>query len=78
MRSQRISESKVLGYDINRLDEYDDSGLLHSTRYEVMCPRRGAMLASFPGLRAARRYVLVHELRNVARDRLRADQIRVA
>ena len=78
MRSQRISETRVLGYPIDRLDEYDDAGLLRLTRFEVLCPRRGAVLASFPDLRAARRYVLVQELRNVASDRLRAGQIRVA
>lgn len=78
MRIQRFPETKVLGYPIDRLDAYDDAGLLRATRFEVRCPRRDVALASFPALRAARRFVLVHELRNVARDRLRAGQIRVA
>jgi len=63
MRSMRIAESSVLGYRIERLDEYDDTGLLRSVRYEVMCPHSGAVLASHPSLRSARRHVIVHELR---------------
>jgi hypothetical protein len=63
MRSMRIAESSVLGYPIERLDEYEDTGLLCSTRYEVMCPYTGAVLGSYPNLRAARRRVILRELR---------------
>ena len=63
MRSMRSIESSVLGYGIERLDEYDDTGLLRSMRYEVMCPQTGAVLASHPSLRAARRQVILLELR---------------
>jgi hypothetical protein len=64
MRSMRSIESRVLGYGIERLDEYDDTGLLRSMRYEVMCPQTGAVLASHPSLRSARRCVILLEMRN--------------
>lgn len=38
MRSVRFTETKVLGYSIERVDEYDDVGLLRSMRREVLCP----------------------------------------
>jgi hypothetical protein len=59
----RIAESSVLGYGIERLDEYDETGLLYSIRYEVMCPYTGTVLGSYPTLRAARRRVILRELR---------------
>jgi len=73
MRSVRIAESSVLGYRIERLDEYDDTGLLRSMRYEVMCPHSGKVLANHPNLRAARRQVILHELR-IARAGERDDR----
>jgi len=62
MRSMRSIETRMLGYTIERLDEYDDTGLLRSIRFEVLCPRSGAVLASHPSMRAARKYVIVQEL----------------
>jgi len=69
MRSLRIAESSVLGYRIERLDEYDDNGLLRSMRYEVLCPHTSKVLASHPSLRSARRHVILHELRAARSDR---------
>jgi hypothetical protein len=62
MRSIRVTESKVLGYNIERVDEYDDVGLLRSMRHEVLCPQTGAVLASHASKRAAERFVIAHEL----------------
>lgn len=67
MRCMRIAESSVLGYRIERLEEYDETGLLLPTRYEVICPVTGAVLASHPSLRSARRHVILHELRAARR-----------
>ena len=62
MRSIRVMESKVLGYNIERVDEYDDVGLLRSMRHEVLCPQTGAVLASHASKRAAERFVIAREL----------------
>ena len=63
MRCFRSSESSVLGYRVERVDEYDEMGMLRSMRYEVMCPFTGVVLGSHPSLRAARKHVVLHELR---------------
>jgi hypothetical protein len=62
MRSMRIAESNVLGYQIERVDEYDDVGLLRSMRHEVLCPQTGVVLASHATRRAAERFVVAREL----------------
>jgi len=62
MRCIRHSESNVLGYRIERLDEYDDGGLLRSMRYEVLCPHTGVVLGNHASLRAAQKHVILHEL----------------
>jgi hypothetical protein len=62
MRSMRIAESNVLGYQIERVDEYDDVGLLRSMRHEVLCPQTGSVLASHTTRRAAERFVVAREL----------------
>jgi hypothetical protein len=64
MRSKRVTETKVLGYNIERVDEYDDAGLLRSMRHEVLCPQTGAVLASHGTRRAAERFVIARELHN--------------
>ena len=64
MRSIRTSETTVLGYHIERLDEYEQSGMLKSIRYEVLCPHTGAVLGSHSSLRAAHKHVILHELRS--------------
>jgi hypothetical protein len=62
MRSIRVTETKVLGYSIECVDEYDDVGLLCSMRREVLCPQTGAVLASHASRRAAERFVIAREL----------------
>ena len=62
MRSMRFAKTKVLGYHIERVDEYDDVGLLRSIRHEVLCPQTGAVLASHVSRRAAERFVIAREL----------------
>ena len=62
MRSMRCAKTKVLGYHIERVDEYDDVGLLRSIRHEVLCPQTGAVLASHVSRRAAERFVIASEL----------------
>jgi hypothetical protein len=71
MRSLRCTETQVLGYRIERLDEYDDAGLLHSMNYEVLCPRTGAVLASVANAQAAKRFVILHELRAIREGTMR-------
>lgn len=79
MRSLRCTEAQVLGYTIERLDEYDDTGLLHSMNYEVLCPRTGAVLASLANAQAAKRFVILHELRAIREGTLRLNKtVRVA
>lgn len=74
MRSLRCTEAQVLGYQIERLDEYDDAGLLQSMNYEVMCPRTGAVLASVANAQAAKRYVILHELRAIREGTMRLNR----
>lgn len=65
MRSNRTRQATVLGHSIERIDEYDEVGLRSNVRYEVMCPYTGAVLTSRATLRAAKRYVILHELRSI-------------
>ena len=74
MRSLRCTEAQVLGYQIERLDEYDDAGLLQSMNYEVLCPRTGAVLASVANAQAAKRYVVLHELRAIREGTMRLNK----
>jgi len=74
MRSLRCTEAQVLGYQIERLDEYDDAGLLQSMNYEVVCPRTGAVLASMANAQAAKRYVILHELRAIREGTMRLNK----
>jgi len=79
MRSLRCTEAQVLGYRIERLDEYDDAGLLHSMNYEVLCPRTGAVLASLANAQAAKRFIVLHELRAIREGTMRLNKnVRVA
>lgn len=65
MRCKRFPETRVFGYPIERLEEYDDAGLPRALRYEVLCPKTGAVLGAFDDAHAARRYAIVHELRAI-------------
>lgn len=75
MRGKRILEAGMFGYRIERLEEYDGAGPPCTTRYEVMCPRSGAVLGNFADAIEAKRFVLVHELRAIraATQRLNKD-----
>jgi len=74
MRSLRCTEAQVLGYKIERLDEYDDAGLLQAMNYEVLWPRTGAVLASVANAQAAKRYVILHELRAIREGTMRLNK----
>jgi hypothetical protein len=75
MRSKRCLETRMLGYKIERLDEYDDAGPPFSTRFEVLCPRSGAVLGDFADVGEAKRFVLVHELRAIRAGTQRLNKI---
>lgn len=63
MRCKRFPESRVFGYAIERLEEYDETGLPRPLRFEVMCPKTGVVLGAFDDSQAAKRFAIVHELR---------------
>lgn len=63
MRSKRTVESRIFGYRIERLEEFDNAGPPCATRFEVVCPRSGTVLGNFDDAVDAKRFVLVHELR---------------
>jgi len=77
MRCIRNAESAVLGYRIERVEEYDASGMLQAMRYEVICPHTGATLGNHASLRAAQKHVILHEL-HASRALRQARQPRVA
>ena len=77
MRCTRKAESTVLGYRIERIDEYGDHGLLQAMRYEVICPVTGVTLGDHASLRAAQKHVILHEL-HASRALRQARQPRVA
>jgi hypothetical protein len=64
MRNMRREEKQVFGYVIIRLEQYDNDGALQSRCYEVLCPRTAVVLGRQPSLRAAKRFVVMHELRD--------------
>lgn len=65
MRSVRSVETRVLGYLIERLDQYDATGMLQSHAYEIQCPHTGRNLGRHANLRMAKRAVILHELRGI-------------
>ncbi len=62
MRSVRSIISRMFGYSIERLDEYDDAGLPTAIRYEARCPYTGLVITSSRTLQAARQCVVAREL----------------
>ncbi|MBU6199845.1 MAG: hypothetical protein KGP08_09350, partial [Xanthomonadaceae bacterium] len=58
-------EARVFGYLIERLEEYEDTGLACTPRFEVLCPKTGAVLGAFDDAHAAKRFAVVHELRAI-------------
>ena len=75
MRSARREEKQVFGYTIVRFELYDDAGALVSRCYEVSCPRTAAVLGRQQSLRAARRFIVMHELRGMSLRRKRDRQL---
>ena len=69
MRNVRSVETNVLGYVIERLEQYGSSGDLESCHYEIRCPHTGTRLGPHVNLRMAKRAVILHELRGVIDDR---------
>ena len=65
MRSVRSVETQVLGYLIERLDQYDATGMLQSHAFEIQCPHTGRKLGRHANLRMAKRAVILHELRGI-------------
>jgi hypothetical protein len=65
MRCKRYPETRVFGYLIERLEEYDDTGLPRAPRFEVLCPKTGTVLGAFDEAQAAKRFAIVYELRAI-------------
>ncbi len=65
MRCTRTRVTIVLGYPVERLEQYDETGRQLNSHFEVLDPHTGAVLASQASIRAAKRFVLVHELRTI-------------
>lgn len=63
MRRAQRTATHVFGYAIERQHDYDEHGSIRATRYEVRCPRTGAVLGHLASLRMAKRFVVTHELR---------------
>lgn len=57
------AQQYVLGYRIERRRENDGSGTA-TFHYAVLCPRTGATLGRLASLRMAKRFVMMHELRD--------------
>ena len=64
MRNRQAAVAEVLGYATERRERYTDVGSLESAHYEILCPRTGSVLGRAQSLRMARRFVLMHELRD--------------
>jgi len=62
MPRSRSNETLVLGYPIERIDEYSAAGALLRVRYDVLCPHTGAILGRYPDRRRAQEFVLHREL----------------
>ena len=65
----------VLGYAIERRRKCA-SGAESRPCYEVLCPRTGAVLGRLESLRMAKRFVLMHELRDFSVRRKRERTMR--
>ena len=75
MSEVRSAQQNVLGYTIERQQEREAGGT-QRTRYEVRCPRTGAVLGRLDSLRMAKRFVLMHELRDVGARRKQERELR--
>jgi hypothetical protein len=63
MRVARREEKPVFGYTIVRVETFDPDGAVLSRCYEVSRAGNAAVICRQQSLRAARRWVVMHELR---------------
>lgn len=61
MSCQRLTETNVLGYRIDRIEATATSG----TRYEVLVADDGILLAQFEDRSAAEKFIVMRELRSI-------------
>lgn len=62
MREQRVIESDLLGYRIERVQCFDERGGLAMRRYDVIAPGSHALLGSYAHRVEAERAVIAREL----------------
>ena len=62
MRSLRVTEKIMLGYSIERVENYDEIGLLQETRYEILSAASGEVIGNKDSLRGAQNFVIEREL----------------
>ena len=62
MRSLRVTEKIMLGYSIERVENYDEIGLLQETRYEILSSETGEVVGNKDTLRGAQNLVIEREL----------------
>ena len=62
MRDQRQTEVNVLGYRIERVRQFDDSGDIATQWYEVLAPESHALLGAFAHRAEAERDIITREL----------------
>ncbi|MFI4969928.1 MAG: hypothetical protein ACHP7D_06960 [Lysobacterales bacterium] len=67
MRDQRHTEVNVLGYRIQRVMAFKDSGELAARWYEVLAPESGTLLGTFAQRAEAEREIVSRELRALPR-----------
>lgn len=61
MHGQRLTETHVLGYRIDRIETAKAS----VTHYEVLIAEGGAVLAQFADRSAAEKFIVMRELRSI-------------
>lgn len=62
MQDERSIEANILGYRLDRVEEFQTRTL----RYEVYAPVDGAILARFENRPAAEQFILQRELQTIA------------
>ena len=72
MHGSRRIKAQVFGYTIEENHEYDTCGALRAKRYDVYCPQTGVVLGRLQSLRMAKRFVIVHELGDLASQKKQA------
>jgi hypothetical protein len=62
MRDQRHTEVNVLGYRIERVQQFDDCCDVAAQWYEVLAPESGTLLGTFAHRAEAERDIVTREL----------------